>query len=129
MLDDGTNAPRRGEEIPCDAAPCLDGADADSPRPTGSGTGYCAERCARRRLGDAVGRPARDVGLVEQNTASKGRELAADLVDEAGFAGAVGADDDVPLAPLDRQVHILGHDQAAEGAGKISMRSTLMPAP
>ena len=43
-------------------------------------------------------------------------ELPADLVDQAGLAGAIRSDDDVALALGHGEVEIVGDDQAAEGA-------------
>src|ERR1700679_830572 len=40
--------------------------------------------------------------------------VAADLVEQRVLAGAVGADDQAPLARRDRERYLLGHLQAAE---------------
>ena len=65
------------------------------------------------------GRPAGDVGLVEQNLPRGRLQLAADLIDEAGLAGAVRADDDVAFARLNGEVDVVGDDEAAERAAQL----------
>jgi len=64
-------------------------------------------------------RLAGNVAAVQQNPARARLELAADLVDQACLAGAVGADDDVTLAFADGQAEIVGHHQAAERTGEM----------
>src|SRR5262249_28674998 len=61
-----------------------------------------------------VRRPAGNVGVLDEDAAGAGLELAADLVDQAGLAGAVRADDDVALAALDGEIDVVGDDEMAE---------------
>ena len=62
------------------------------------------------RFGDNPG----DVAILQQDAAGAGLELAADLIDKAGLAGAIRPDDDMPLARRDGEVDVIGHHQAAE---------------
>ena len=88
------------------------------------------ERAGNARTANPVRRPAGDVDVVEQDAARGRRQLTADLIDQAGLAGAVGTDDDVALALLDGQVDIVGDDEAAERRGRADpMRNTLMTRP
>src|SRR4051794_21868072 len=77
------------------------------------------EGAGNTQAADAARRPAGDVGVLDQNPAGAGLELAADLVDQAGLAGAVGSDDDVALARLDREVDVVGDDEASERAAEM----------
>src|SRR4029077_7806 len=56
-------------------------------------------------------RPAGYVVALHKDAAGGRLELAADLVDQAGFAGAVRTDDDVALARIDGKVDVVGDDQ------------------
>ena len=58
---------------------------------------------------------ARDVAAEQRDRAAVGRDLAGDQVEQRGLAGAVRADDQAPLAGLDREVDVGGDAQAAEG--------------
>jgi hypothetical protein len=60
---------------------------------------------------DALRPRAGDVLALEQNPSRAGRQLAAQLVHQAGLAGAVRADNDMPLAGLDREIDIVGDHQ------------------
>src|ERR1700691_4456925 len=77
------------------------------------------ERSGGTEAGNAVRRPPGDVAPLEPYAPAIGGKLAADLVDEACLAGAVGTDDDVPLAVLDREAHVVGDDEVAERALKM----------
>ena len=72
------------------------------------------ERARNAGAANAVRRPAGDVGFIEENTTRGRRQLAADLIDQAGLAGAVRTDDDMAFARLDGEVDVIGHDEAAE---------------
>ncbi len=72
------------------------------------------ERAGNSGPADAMRRPAGDVGFVEKYATGAWRQLAADLIDQAGLAGTVGPDDDMALAGLDGQVDAIGHDETAE---------------
>src|SRR5215471_1893873 len=67
-----------------------------------------------------LGQP-RHVLAAEEDLAGRGREPPGDHVDERGLAGAVGADERVPDACVEPEVHAIGHGQRAEalaeGAG------------
>ena len=49
-----------------------------------------------------------------RDRAAVGRDLAGDQVEQRGLAGAVGADDQPPLARLDDEIDVGGDAQAAE---------------
>src|SRR5262245_57318509 len=66
-----------------------------------------------------VGRPTGDDGVLDEDAAGAGFELSADLVDQAGLAGAVRPDDDVALARLDGEVDVVGDDETAERAAEM----------
>ncbi len=59
-------------------------------------------------------RLARQVLAIEDDAACVGQDLAAQLVDQRGLAGAVGADHRMQLAAGQVQVHMVGGQQAAE---------------
>src|SRR5205823_447848 len=65
---------------------------------------------------DPVGRAAGDVLAGDKDAPGAWRELPADLVDQAGFAGAVWTDDDVPFARDNVEADVVGDDKAAERA-------------
>src|SRR5262249_21957255 len=68
---------------------------------------------------DAVRRQAGDVAALEHDAAGRRRELAADLVDQAGLAGTVRTDDDVTLARRDGEIDVVGDDEATEGTAQM----------
>src|SRR2546421_3219840 len=59
-------------------------------------------------------RGARDVASHELDRTAVGRDLPRDQVEERGLAGAVGADDQPPLADRDVEIDACGDTQAAE---------------
>ena len=71
-------------------------------------------RCGRRWLGTRV--MSRSNSAIEPRV---GRDLAGDEIEQRGLAGAVGADDQAPLARLDREVDIGGDAQAAERLAQV----------
>ena len=54
--------------------------------------------------------------VLQEDAAGVRLELPADLVDQAGLAGAIRPDDDMALALGNGEVEIVGDDQAAERA-------------
>src|SRR5262249_41925228 len=59
-------------------------------------------------------RHAHELAAEQADGAGVGAQLAGDQVEERGLAGAVGADDQPPLAGLDAHVHVTGDAQPAE---------------
>src|SRR5580700_707995 len=55
-----------------------------------------------------------DIAVLQQNAARARLQLTADLIDEAGLAGAIWTDDHVPLTRRDGEVDVVGDDQTAE---------------
>src|SRR3569832_1407428 len=83
------------------------------------------ERVARKQGNDLVGarqtamralirRKRRDVFAEQSDLTGVRPHVAADLVEQRGLPGAVGADDQPPLTGLDRKRHALRDLQAAE---------------
>src|SRR5262249_49787683 len=83
------------------------------------------QRLAREERDDLVGsghaqmeapaaRHARDVLVEERDGSAIGPELAGDQVEERRPPRPVGADDETPLAGLDRQAHVRGDAEPAE---------------
>ena len=72
------------------------------------------KRARHAHAADPVRRQSRDVPILQQDAAGAGLELAADLIDKTGLAGAIRPDDDMPLAGCDGEVDVIGHHQAAE---------------
>src|SRR4051812_1118119 len=56
----------------------------------------------------------RDIRAEQSDLSGIGTQLAGDLVEQRGLAGAVGADDQMPLARADRHRDVLRHRQPAE---------------
>src|SRR5262249_44298282 len=65
------------------------------------------------------GRERRDIAAVEQNAPGIGRELAGQLSDQRGLAGAVGPDQRVGLAAADAERDIVGRNQRAERLAQV----------
>src|SRR5436190_9880534 len=74
------------------------------------------KRTCHAHPADPVRRAAGDVLAVDEDVAGTRRELSADLINQAGFAGAVRADDDVSLAGDNVEADIVGDDETAERA-------------
>ena len=72
------------------------------------------ERAREPELAAAVGRQRGDVVAVETDAAGVGRDLAGELADQRGLAGAVRADDGVQLARRHVERDVVGGDDAAE---------------
>src|ERR1035437_6409198 len=83
------------------------------------------DRIERKQRDDLIGAghaamgaaPARRLGDVmpeQMDRAAVGRDLAGDQVEQRGLAGAIGADDQPPLARLDIEIDVAGHLQTAE---------------
>ena len=88
------------------------------------------ERVAREQRDDLIGagdadmgalpaRDPRDVASEDVDRAGARLQVAGDLVEQRRLAGAVRADDQAPLAGLDRQVDVARHLQPAERLAQI----------
>src|SRR6185312_1521390 len=77
------------------------------------------ERAGEPEMAAPPRRQARDVGAGEADAAGIGRQLAAELGDERGLAGAVRADDGVQFAFRDLEHEVVGGDDAAEALGEL----------
>src|SRR5664279_5212129 len=86
-------------------------------------------RVARKQRDDLIGarhaevraptaRRAGDVLAEQPDRAAVGRDLAGDQVEQRGLAGAIGADDQPPLARLNIEIDAAGDMQPAEGFGE-----------
>ena len=69
---------------------------------------------ARPSCAAAIGRQRGDVAAVETDAAGVGRDLAGELADQRGLAGAVRPDDGVQLARRHVERDVVGGDDAAE---------------
>ena len=72
------------------------------------------ERTADSELATHLRPFVRDVTLAQQHAARRWLKLPGDLMNEACFASAVGADQRVQLAFVDSEVDVLRDDQVAE---------------
>src|SRR5450631_963056 len=61
-----------------------------------------------------VGGKSRYVGPEQLDLSRIRTEVAADLIEQGGLAGAIRADDQTPFARPDRKRYVLRHDKAAE---------------
>ena len=71
------------------------------------------ERPRQAEAGARMGRQGRDVAAGEADLPGIGAQASADLVDQGGLAGAVGADDGVDFTDLHGEIQIVGGDDAA----------------
>src|SRR3974390_617544 len=78
------------------------------------------ERARQPQRGAAVHRHGGDVDAGESNAARVGRELAAELQDQRGLAGAVRPDYRVQLAGLDHKRDIVAGDDALEALDQMA---------
>src|SRR5437764_9991134 len=65
-------------------------------------------------MGTPAGRGTRDVASHEFDRTAVGCDLPRDQIEESGLAGAVGTDDQPPLADRDVEIDACGDTQAAE---------------
>src|SRR5712692_1098240 len=65
-------------------------------------------------MGAAPTRGARNVLSEQRDRPRVRREFSGDQIEQRGLAGAVGTDDETPLAGLDRKVDALGDAKAPE---------------
>src|SRR5205807_4496553 len=78
-------------------------------------------------LGPLVGPQMRDVVAVELDPSTGGRVDAADAVEDAGLAGAVGADDGEEVASVDLETHPGQGGHAAEAQMQVFQREKRHP--
>src|SRR5207245_1147927 len=76
--------------------------------------GDVLERARDPQLGPLVRLQTRDVAAVEHDPSARGRVDAADAVEDARLAGAVGADDGEKVAGIDLEAHPGQGGHAAE---------------
>ncbi len=81
--------------------------------------GDILERARDPQLGPLVRFQARDVAAVEHDPSAGGRVDAADAIEDAGLAGAVGADDGEELAGVDLEAHPGQGGHAAEAQAQV----------
>ena len=75
------------------------------------------ERASPSRLRSCTGSAVMSLA-VEMDAAGVRRDLAGELADQRGLAGAVRPDDGVQLAARDVEPHVVGGDHAAEALGQ-----------
>src|SRR5437868_9553825 len=59
-------------------------------------------------------RRAGDIAAEQRDRAAVGRDLAGDQIEQRGLTGAIGTDDQPPLARRDIEIDVRGHAQTAE---------------
>ena len=76
------------------------------------------ERAGKPDLAAPIDRQRRDVMSVEADAAAVGRDLAGQLPDQRGLAGAIGSDERVQFAARQRERYRVGGHHAAEALGQ-----------